>query len=81
MLYSRTCTQFSTSDILSLTILPRGSGTSLMLIIAMSDISGIVTAGSVVISSTIKFSGTSNSRSVNRLIEMHRTSPWLLLEG
>ena len=52
-----------------------------MLIIAMSDISGIVTAGSVVISSTIKFSGTSNSRSVNRLIEMHRTSPWLLLEG
>ena len=52
-----------------------------MLIIAMSDVSGIVTAGSLVISSTIKFSGTSNSTSVKRLIEMHRISPWVLLRG
>ena len=42
---------------------------------AMSAVSVIVTAGSFVKSSTTKFSGTSSSKSVKRLIEKHWISP------
>ena len=54
---------------------PCGSGTSLMVIMAISALSGIVTAGSVEKSSITKFSGTSKKISDNRLMVTHWTFP------
>lgn len=55
--------------------MPRGSGTSLMVIIAISECSGIVTAGSLVSSSMMKFSGTSYNMSFKMFMEKHWMSP------
>ena len=55
--------------------IPCGSGTSLMVIMAISALSGIVTAESEEKSSITKFSSTSKKISDNRLMVMHSTSP------